>query len=101
MRLIVRQIVTAIALVAVFATFAACRGRGETSATGSTETIAPADPQPAPNGTDAMTQTVDVETGRSEAEGGEAPVTTATTATSATVTDTAATAAPPPTTTTR
>jgi hypothetical protein len=35
-----------------------------------TETVAPAVAQPAANGTDAMTQTVDVGDGRSEADGG-------------------------------
>ena len=50
--------------------FAACN-RQETAATGEvTETIAPAAPQPAPTGTDAMTQTVDIEAGRTDAEGG-------------------------------
>jgi hypothetical protein len=50
--------------------FAACN-RQETAATGEvTETIAPATPQPAPTGTDAMTQTVDIEAGRTDAEGG-------------------------------
>ncbi len=35
-----------------------------------TQTIAPAAAQPAVNGTDAVTQTVDVEDGRSEDDGG-------------------------------
>jgi hypothetical protein len=35
-----------------------------------TETIAPAPAPPSPTGSDAMTQTVDVEDSRSEAEGG-------------------------------
>jgi hypothetical protein len=35
-----------------------------------TQTIAPAAAQPAVNGTDAVTQTVDIEDGRSEEEGG-------------------------------
>lgn len=35
-----------------------------------TQTVAPAAAQPAPTGTDAMTQTVDVENGRSEEDGG-------------------------------
>ncbi len=48
-----------------------CKGREQQGAGGEpTETIAPATPQPAPTGTEAMTQTVDVEAGRSEAEGG-------------------------------
>lgn len=50
--------------------FSACN-RQETAASGEvTETIAPATPQPAPTGTDAMTQTVDIEAGRTDAEGG-------------------------------
>ena len=54
--------------------FAACHRR-ESRATNTpqqpaTETIAPADARPAPPGTDAMTQTVDVEDSRSEEDGG-------------------------------
>ena len=50
---------------------AACHGRsGDPSKSVQTQTIAPAAAQPAPNGNDAMTQTVDVEDSRSEAEGG-------------------------------
>ncbi|MFP5245671.1 MAG: hypothetical protein ACLGH0_03170 [Thermoanaerobaculia bacterium] len=58
-----------VVLLTVTAVFAGCRGR-ENASGDTTETIAPATPQPAPTGTDAMTQTVDVEHGRSEAEGG-------------------------------
>lgn len=64
------------------------------------ETIAPATPQPAPTGTDAMTQTVDIEQGRSEAEGGGLTSSTDTIATGTSGTTTTTTA-PPPTTTTR
>jgi hypothetical protein len=51
---------------------AGCRGRKSamTSTTPTTETIAPATGQPAANGGDAVTQTVDVEDGRSEDDGG-------------------------------
>ena len=52
---------------------AGCRGRKSSSATGTaqtTQTIAPAAAQPAVNGGDAVTQTVDVEDGRSEDDGG-------------------------------
>jgi hypothetical protein len=50
---------------------AACGGRaGDSSKNVQTQTIAPAAAQPAPNGNDAMTQTVDVEDSRSVAEGG-------------------------------
>jgi hypothetical protein len=41
-----------------------------TSTAPTTQTIAPAAAQPAVNGTDAVTQTVDIEDGRSEEEGG-------------------------------
>jgi hypothetical protein len=81
----------------------ACRNR-ETAGGEATETIEPAAPQPAPTGTDAMTQTVNVEQGRSEAEGGGlTSPTTADTALDTTVTSTVAapTTAPTPSTTTR
>jgi hypothetical protein len=49
----------------------ACHGpAGDSSKNVQTQTIAPAAAQPAPNGNDAMTQTVDVEDSRSVAEGG-------------------------------
>ena len=61
-------------IVMTAALFAAgCRGRNSSSAattTLKTETIAPATGQPAANGGDAVTQTVDVEDGRSEDDGG-------------------------------
>ena len=50
-----------------------CRGRSGSSTTATaptTQTIAPADGKPAVNGGDAVTQTVDVEDGRSEDDGG-------------------------------
>ena len=50
-----------------------CRGRKSSSATATsptTQTIAPAAGQPSTNGADAVTQTVDVEDGRSEDDGG-------------------------------
>jgi|GEM_PF-2986717 len=73
---------------------AAC-GKRESAATGSaTETIAPAPPQPATTGTDALTQTVDVEDSRSEAEGGAlTEPTTAQTSTASATTSTTSTAA--------
>ncbi|HEY6843022.1 MAG TPA: hypothetical protein VI391_02565 [Thermoanaerobaculia bacterium] len=40
-----------------------------TSKEPTTQTIAPATAQPAPNGTDPMTQTVDIDDSRSEGEG--------------------------------
>jgi hypothetical protein len=61
-------------IVMMFALAAAgCRGRKSSSATGTaqnTQTIAPAAAQPTVNGGDAVTQTVDVEDGRSEDDGG-------------------------------
>jgi len=60
-------------IVLTFALAAAgCRGRKSSSATGTaqTQTIAPANAQPAVNGGDAVTQTVDIEDGRSEDDGG-------------------------------
>jgi hypothetical protein len=62
------------AVVVLSALGAACtRHRNPGSDTPSavqTQTIAPASAQPAPTGTDSMTQTVDVEDGRSEDERG-------------------------------
>lgn len=88
----------------------ACR-REKTAGQGgeSTQTIAPAEPQPDATGTGDLTQTVDIEDSRSEAEGGvltspNPPVitnTTGTTGTVTTTTTTGTTATTPPTTTTR
>lgn len=52
-----------------------CKGRETAAGNQSTATIAPAKAQPDPTGTDAMTQTVDIENGRTDAEGetGTAP----------------------------
>jgi hypothetical protein len=84
----------------VMITAAACNR--EKAGGDATETIAPAQPQPDPTGTDAMTQTVDIETGRTDAEGGGlTQPTTAGTAIDTAVTSTAAAPPPPPTTTTR
>jgi hypothetical protein len=51
---------------------AACHRRGADPARGAqtTQTIPPAAAKPAPNDSEALTQTVDVEDSRSEAEGG-------------------------------
>lgn len=82
-------------------------GRDETAAGDGTETIAPAKPLPEPTGTEAMTQTVDIEAGRSEAEGGglttpNPPVDTMTDGTAGTTAaTTTTTTAPPPATNTR
>jgi hypothetical protein len=56
-------------LVAVALVMGGCRDRGAGLDGEVTETIAPAAPQPAPMGADAMTQTIDVEDSRSDAEG--------------------------------
>ncbi|HEX9460703.1 MAG TPA: hypothetical protein VGA84_16260 [Thermoanaerobaculia bacterium] len=49
-----------------------CRGKlsSATTTAPATQTIAPAAGQPSTNGSDAVTQTVDVEDGRSEDDGG-------------------------------
>jgi hypothetical protein len=65
---------------------AGCRGK-EASTGDATETIAPAAPQPATTETE-MTQTVDVEDSRSEADGGS--LTESTTASTATTVTSAA-----------
>jgi hypothetical protein len=86
----------------------ACKREAATGEAASTQTIEPAKPQPGDTDTAALTQTVDVEAGRSEVEGRTASgaditamasdtVTTSTVSTTATTTSTA----PPPTTTTR
>jgi hypothetical protein len=84
-------------LVAVTLVSGGCRDRGARLDGDVTETIAPAAPQPAPMGADAMTQTVDIEDSRSDAEGagiapGEeemiAPVTATTTGPAPTATTT-------------
>lgn len=74
----------------MLALFACKEEKTVQTATGTTQTIAPAAAPSAPNGSDAMTQTVDVEDSRSEAEGGSltnggAPA-SETTATAATTT---------------
>lgn len=62
-----------------------------------TQTIAPVAAQPAPTGTDAMTQTVEVEDSRSEEDGGTTTATSATSAsTKKTTTKTTKTAKTPP-----
>ncbi|HUR80675.1 MAG TPA: hypothetical protein VM733_07905 [Thermoanaerobaculia bacterium] len=84
----------------------ACRPKEKAAANGEKiDTIAPAKPQPEATGTDAMTQTVELDDGRSVSEGG-ALAEGSTTDTSpdtapAATTATTPTAAPPPTTTTR
>lgn len=68
-------------LLLVFAVLllAACERRGAARANApgqpTTQTISPAAGKPAPTGTDAITQTVDIEDSRSVEEGGAAAVT--------------------------
>src|ERR1044071_931754 len=100
----------AMVVLAVFAAICGgCKGREDATTSSTTETIAPAQPKPASaSDTDAMTQTVDVEDGRSEDEGaGLNNTTTAKTGTTGTTgttenpTTTVPPPPPPPTTTTR
>jgi len=94
---------TIVWLAVIAAVLGGCKGR-ESASADKTETIAPAQPKPGATDSDAMTQTVDVEDGRSEAEGGAlsttATTTTTTTTSSTTTTTTKTSTAPPPTTTT-
>jgi hypothetical protein len=65
----------ALILTLLVPSLAACHRResaasGNTTTAATTQTIAPAAAQPAPTGTDAMTQTVEVEDSRSEEDGG-------------------------------
>jgi hypothetical protein len=82
----------------------ACRREATNGESASTQTIEPAKPQPADTDTAALTQTVDVEAGRSEVEGRTASGADITamssdTVTTSTVSTTTTTTAP--TTTTR
>lgn len=83
-------------LVLIAAMFVSSCTRHDEGANGATtQTIEPAAGQTAPTGTEAMTQTVDIQDGRSEAEGGEITSTTATTVTQTTATTTAEDRTPP------
>lgn len=103
----VKRPLTSLAAVCVLLLLAlpSCRRNEQATGDQAHETIAPATPQPAPTGTDAMTQTVDIEQGRSEAEGGglTSPQTTETNLSGATTTTTTTATAPgaPATTTTQ
>lgn len=57
-------------VVAMFAVAGCKRHQGAAQGSVQTETMAPVKGDSAPTGTDALTQTVDVEDSRSEAEGG-------------------------------
>jgi len=65
--------------VSLLAAFGGCKGK-ETAHDESTATIAPARPQPAETGTDAMTQTVELGDGRPVSEGAASETDTAATA---------------------
>ena len=87
MKKTITGIPVAIALFALVLT--ACNRQETTVSGGTTETIAPASPQPDVTGTDALTQTVDIESGRTDAEGAGIPTPgTATDATMETTTST-------------
>ena len=58
-------VVTVMAIV-----FACSRKEGAGKSSAATQTIAPAAAQTSPTGTDAMTETVEIQDSRSEAEGG-------------------------------
>ena len=84
----------------------ACRREARSGDAASTQTIEPAKPQPGDTDTAALTQTVNVEAGRSEVEGRTASGADITamssdTVTTCTVSTATTTAPPPPTTTTR
>lgn len=87
-------------------TLGACRREATSGDAASTQTIEPAKPQPGDTDTAALTQTVDVEAGRSEVEGRTASgaditAMTSDTVTTSTVTTTTTAPPPAPTTTTR
>ncbi|HYC60003.1 MAG TPA: hypothetical protein VEK79_10620 [Thermoanaerobaculia bacterium] len=91
-----RAIVSIVVLVLALAlALGGCRNSEQKAGDEATQTIAPAKPQPDLTGSDAMTQTVDVEKGRAENEGhgteAAGTATTATTTTSGTVAPTTST----------
>ena len=97
----------AIFLAFTFVVTGCARREGQGGGAATTDTISPAPAQPDTTGTE-MTQTVNLEDGRSEAEGGaltspNPPVTGTGTTTTAPTTDTTGTSgsAPPPPSTTR
>jgi ABC-type Fe3+-hydroxamate transport system substrate-binding protein len=92
-----RSLVLAVSLVLALG---ACKGREKAQHDQSTATIAPAPAQPGETGTDAMTQTVELNDGRSVSEGGaSAEGTTATSTADVTDTSTAPMTENPTTTT--
>lgn len=89
-----------VVFIMVLVALAGCKARENSESGGATETIAPAKPQPAATGSDAMTQTVDVEDSRSEAEGAALNKPGMATDTTATTTAAPTTTTPPTSTTT-
>lgn len=65
-----------------------CKDRESPIGDNATQTIEPAKPQPDLTGTDAMTQTVDISDGRTEAEGAGTETGAATATTTISTTDT-------------
>lgn len=82
-----RSLVIAVSLLLALG---ACKGREQKAHDESTATIAPAQPQPAETGTDAMTQTIELGDGRSVSEGGASAEGTTATSTASSTMDTAA-----------
>lgn len=73
-----RTAVQSLVVVAALALVLACGGREPARAPSqTTETVAPAAAEPSATGTDALTQTVDVEDSRSEEDGGTVTATAA------------------------
>jgi hypothetical protein len=93
-----------VVVLSVVLALGACKGKEKAAAGDPTATIAPAQPQPGPTGTDAMTQTVELGDGRSVSEGGaltEGAATDTIVTSGTTNTSTGAAPAPASSTTTR
>ena len=65
-----RALQSVLIVIAILAIVVACAREGGAGKAGETQTIAPAAGHTSPTDTDAMTQTVSIEDGRSEADGG-------------------------------
>lgn len=96
-----------VVVVSIALALGACRGKEKAAGGETTETIAPAQPQPEATGSDAMTQTVELGDGRSVSEGGalaegsttDSVATAPATDTTSTAPQTSKTPAPPASTT--
>ncbi len=75
-----KSLISILIVLSAVLVLSSCKTRNHSAAPGivTTQTVAPAAAQPAPTGTDAMTQTVNVDDGRSEEEGPAGTDTTAT-----------------------